>query len=225
MVSLLTRRLLREWKNLTRYSAHFADRRNVLFHLKPQDSNLHIWHLVLYDPTTSVELYLKLLIGSEEEPAIILKCLTPNELYPTNRNISLTHLNCLLIYRGLTPFLQHIWRHFFEKSAVEVSSEKSRLTIAWNRIICKDFKNLFPELLGTLAPGDYQLVKDHYRNTVNSQVESVTNTGRDKVEESCTTNNLIACDGELHNRGPVLKRRQDTSDSNDLEPSGKRFRR
>lgn len=171
---------------------------------------------------------MKLFIGSEEEPAIIVRCLTPNSMYPTNRNISLTHLNSLLIDRGLAPFLQHVWRHFFEKDAAEGCLErfdKSRLTIAWNRIVCKEFKSLFPELVGTLAPGDYQMVKDHHRNTVNTQIDSMSDSGRKGVSESCSMKNLIACDGDLQTRSLATKRRTDVSLSSDSEPSGKRIKK
>lgn len=226
MVSLLTRRLLREWKNLTRCSAHIYDQANVLYHLKPQDSNLHIWHLVLNDPSTSVELYVKLFIGPEEDPTIIMKCLTPNDLYPTNRNISLTHLNCVLVDCGLMPFLNHVWRHFFEKCTVGrclTDCDKSKFTHAWNRIICKEFKTQFPELLGSLVPGDYQMVKSYYRES--RQMELVTNTVGGRVEDSCTKNSLIACDGDFNTKGPVPKRSLDTSNTDESEPSGKRLRK
>lgn len=225
MVSLLTRRLLRDWKNLARYNAHHPGKTNVLYHLKPQESNLHIWHLVLYDPSTLMELYLKLFIGTEEEPAIILRCLTPNELYPTNRSISLTHLNYILLDRGLVPFLQQVWSLFFAKEAGQsemMDCDNSRLTFAWNRIINKEFKCVFPELVGSLAPGDYQMVKAHYHRDNGLHVGEPS-TNESQVSGTCITDDLIACDGGYRSGNPLLKRTSD--DQEHIEHRRKRARK
>ncbi|QLL30881.1 hypothetical protein HG536_0A06960 [Torulaspora globosa] len=229
MISLPTRRLLRDWKNLSRYNTQYSERANVLYHLKPQDSNLHVWHLVLYDPGTSVEIYGKLFIGTEDEPAIILRCLTPNEVYPTNRSVSLTHLNCILLDRGLVPFLQQVWGLFFAKDRGDsdmTDYDRSRLTFAWNRIINRDFKRFFPELVGNLAPGDYQMVKAHYQSSSGTHFGEPS-AHENQVSHACTTNSLIACDGGYHAGNPLLKRTSDagTSEMEHTEHRRKRARK
>lgn len=239
MVSLLTRRLLREWKHVSRHYSRFSDMKNNLFHLKPQDSNLHIWHLVIYDPSTTIELYLKLYIGNEDEPTIILRCSTPNEVFPTNRNISLTHLNYTLMDHGFISFLQQVWKLFFNNNNKMNENAKEggirpRLCFAWNRIICKDFKIYFPELLGTLAPGDYEMVKNYSKSienitskhTNNSELNnnhsiatptlSITNPiiydAKTNTAGNYTTNTLIACDFQHHTE-PSSKRQRSKCNS------------
>lgn len=204
----LTRKLLRDWKLLNRHYAHFNQRENALFLIRPQDSNLHIWHLVIRNPASKVELYLKLYIGGEEEPTIILKCLTPNTLYPIGRNISLTHLNYFLMEDGLLPLLQQIWRLFFDNRDV---TEKSRLSFAWNRIMCKEFKVQFPELAGDLVPGDYAMVKNYHNNSdvassndvvgdaqqILAPASSLLPRGELRSGPDYCIKNLIACDDDI----------------------------
>lgn len=171
MVSSLTKRLLREWKSIVR-SSHG---KTALYHIKPQDSNLYIWHLVLNDPMTSMEIYMQLFIADDNEHSnrnsgnhiIVLRSLTPNCLLPINKNISLTHLSHILIDEDLNTFIMNIWHTFFGSTTYKdnrnnnsdiINSSTSR---AWNRIMCKDFKYQFPELLGSLQPGDYQSIKTY----------------------------------------------------------------
>ncbi|GAV51887.1 hypothetical protein ZYGR_0AF03580 [Zygosaccharomyces rouxii] len=195
---VLTRKLLRDWKSLNRHYSHFNTRENVLFCIRPQDSNLHIWHLVIYNPVTTVELYLKLYIGDEEEPSIILKCLSPNTLFPIGRSVSLTHLNYFLVEDGFLPLLQQIWRLFFNNCEQMGSS---RLTFAWNRIMCKEFKIQFPELLGNLVSGDYAMVKQYYNasgvanpNDVMDDTQPILTTPTQCRSSNGETTNTIACD-------------------------------
>lgn len=213
----MTRKLLRDWKLLNRHYAHFNQRDNILFCIRPQDSNLHVWHLVIRNPATKMELYLKLYIGGEEEPTIILKCLTPNNLFPIGRSISLTHLNYFLVEDGFLPLLQQIWRLFFDNRD---ATERSRLSFAWNRIMCKEFKTHFPELVGNLVSGDYTMVKNYYNasgvanpNDVGDEpqlsatpAQSHTPLGELSASpDRCTTKNLIACDDEIL-RAPKRRR-------------------
>lgn len=195
---VLTRKLLRDWKSLNRHYSHFNTRENVLFCIRPQDSNLHIWHLVIYNPVTTGELYLKLYIGDEEEPSIVLKCLTPNRLFPIGRSVSLTHLNYFLVEDGFLPLLQQIWRLFFDNCE---QMENPRLTFAWNRIMCKEFKIHFPELLGNLVSGDYSMVKQYYNasgvanpNDVMDDSQPILTTPIQCYSPSGDTTNTIACD-------------------------------
>lgn len=235
MVSLLTRRLLREWKHLSRHYSQFSGVTNTLFHLKPQDSNLHIWHLVIYDPSTTIELYMKLYIGNEDEPTIILRCSTPNEVFPINRNISLTHLNYSLMDHGFISFVQQVWKLFFGNNNNKMDENtkregiKPRLFFAWNRIICKDFKIYFPELLGNLAPGDYEMVKSYSKSignitstyTHNTEAEdnnSITTPtlsstkpiiydAKTNTAGTYTTDTLIACDFQHHKESSSKRQR------------------
>lgn len=197
---VLTRKLLRDWKSLNRHYFHLDPKEKILFCIRPQDSNLHIWHLVIFNPITKVELYLKLYIGDEEEPTIILKCLTPNSLFPIGRSVSLTHLNYFLVEDGFLPLLQQIWRLFFDNCELQLCN--SRLTFAWNRIMCKEFKMNFPELLGNLVSGDYSMVKNYYNasgvanpNDVMDDTQPILTTPiQSHSTNSKTTNATIACD-------------------------------
>ncbi|QLG74969.1 hypothetical protein HG535_0H02960 [Zygotorulaspora mrakii] len=215
MVGLLTRRLLRDWKQISRHYQHIRDKNSILFHLKPQDSNLHVWHLVINQPLKHAELYLRLFVGSEEEPSIILRCLTPNNRFPVNRNISLTHLNYLLIDYGFFALLQRIWKLFFEHAETlsAVHEQESRFCFAWNRIVCRDFKLNFPELVGCLAPGDYEMIKDHSKRIGQSthqtrKVGSNTTVDNGSTDESYNESNLIACDDSFaRGANPFSKRR------------------
>ncbi|CAL9731215.1 ubiquitin-conjugating enzyme suppressor 1 [Monosporozyma unispora] len=211
MGSSITRRLLRDWKHLLRSLSH-TDQTNEsrFFLLKPQESNLHIWHLVLIDPSTSVELYFILYINeSMNNQIIIARCLTPCDNFPFNKNIPLTHLFPTLKEHGFHLFVIKLWYICFGRNEDSnedsptsncpdhiTNSHVSRMLKAWNRIVYKDFKLYFPELVGFLQPGDYELVKalskrlkefkydsSSYSKTINinpnknvSQVDSVSNT-------------------------------------------------
>lgn len=175
MGSSITRRLLRDWKHLLRSLSHTdPNNENRLFLLKPQESNLHIWHLVLLDPSTSMELYFILYINeSLNDQIIIARCLTPCDNFPFDKNIPLTHLFPILKEHGFHVFIMKLWYICFSNNDynnkeccfTSTFQEKNsndrvaRMLKAWNRIMYKDFKLYFPELVGYLLPGDYQSVK------------------------------------------------------------------
>ncbi|CAI4273343.1 BBM_1a_G0003540.mRNA.1.CDS.1 [Saccharomyces cerevisiae] len=161
----LTRKLLKDWKYFMRH----PEKTQGLFHVRPHDSDLHLWHVVMYEPRTSLEVYLLLYIGgNDQDPYIIMKCLSPNCCFPINRTVSMTHLNYLLLKDlGLQDLLFHIWQPLFHIQATEdlqYSPSTVKFNRAWNRIIYKDFKSYFPELIGTLQPGDYSIVKSYSKN-------------------------------------------------------------
>lgn len=171
MVPTVTRRLLRDWKHLSRsflYTHHAYQER--FFHLKPQDSNLHVWHLVLIEPATSMELYFMLYINETMDTDIIIaRCLTPCDNFPFNRNIQLSYLYPLLKEHGFYHLILKLWHMCFEDDTQthrrenDINSNNKQHIVrklrAWNRIMYKDFKSHFPELTGFLQPGDYEAVK------------------------------------------------------------------
>ncbi|EJS44768.1 ubs1p [Saccharomyces arboricola H-6] len=176
MPYLLTRKLLKDWKYLMRH----PERTQGLYHIRPHESDLHLWHVVFYEPRTSLEVYLLLYIGgNDQDPYIIMKCLSPNSCFPINRTVSMTHLNYLLLKDlGLQDLLSHIWQPFFHVQTVDdirYSPSVVKFNKAWNRIIYKDFKSYFPELIGTLQPGDYAIIKSYIKlhNINNSNSNSV----------------------------------------------------
>ena len=153
-----------------------------LFHVRPHDSDLHLWHVVLYEPRTSLEVYLLLYIGGvDQDPYIIMKCLSPNSCFPMNRTVSMTHLNHLLLKDlGLQDLLSHIWQPLFHiqlTGDLQYTPSVVKFNKAWNRIIYKDFKSYFPELTGTLQSGDYSIVKSYIKN------HSISNSNSNTVHE------------------------------------------
>lgn len=206
---MLTRKLLRDWKQLMRQE------RASTYHLRPQDSNLHVWHLVITDPITHNEQYIMLYIyGNEMDPAIIMRCLTPNILFPINRNVSLSHWNFILNENGFHGLIQKIWRSFFYESEAPSSYLSNfRLLRAWNRIMYREFKKLFPELIGSLQQGDYEMVRtlakkinDNNHNTKTQDYNAYSN-DISNVANQCSSEYLVACDTIIPNDDrPSMKR-------------------
>lgn len=63
MAYSLTRKLLKDWKYFMRH----PEKTQGLFHVRPHDSDLHLWHVVMYEPRTSLEVYLLLYIGGNDQ--------------------------------------------------------------------------------------------------------------------------------------------------------------
>lgn len=177
MVFSITRRLLRDWKHINRSLLYInPENQDSLFYLKPQDSNLHIWHLILIEPLSSTELYFILYINELFDSEVLLvRCLTPYDNIPFNRNINLSYLFPIFKEHGLHQLILKIWNICFgqqnnykkltsdaKDSNIDISRNTqyvTRMLRAWNRIMYKDFKIYFPELVGFLQPGDYESVK------------------------------------------------------------------
>lgn len=177
MVSSITRRLLRDWKYINRSLLYKnLENQDNLFYLKPQDSNLHIWHLILLEPLTSIELYFILYINEKfDSEVLIVRCLTPYDNIPFNKNINLSYLFPIFKEHGLHQLILKIWNICFNQQNncknlisntknenISISSSTqcvARILRAWNRIMYKDFKIYFPELVGFLQTGDYESVK------------------------------------------------------------------
>ena len=170
MASLLTKKMMKEWKNLSCLSSEEPR----LYHLKPQDSNVCIWHLLLKEPRTFMEIYIQLYIAdgkrSEieqyEQSAVIIRCLTPNNLLPINRNVSLSHLSHIIVDEGLNTFIMNLWHTFFATNYTSDNKFHSTIINAsmshiWNRIMCRSFKIHFPDLVGILQSGDYRTIKSY----------------------------------------------------------------
>lgn len=159
--------------------------------MKPQDSNLHVWHVVL----TSVgqgyetEIYAMLYIGSSDvEPIIVLHCLTPNGTFPPNRNVSLTHLSPLLVSAGLTGLLDHL-----QNLTSHTLKVNPKLMKAWNRIMIKDFQSYFPELCSDYSVNDedYVLVQQWLNRNSERQLKPASFRFKD-ISQATT----IACDND-----------------------------
>lgn len=169
MSSVFTKRLLREWKAISARNSSEPS----LYVLQPQDSNLHIWHLVITNPATAEEIYLQFFISFEDSsritadssPVVVLRCLTPNSLLPINRNIVLPQVGRTIVKGGMSVFVMNLWHSFFSIGAsinatgTGPSKLDPRLSRAWNRVICRSFKHYFPDLVGTLRAGDYRTIK------------------------------------------------------------------
>ncbi|SMN19574.1 similar to Saccharomyces cerevisiae YBR165W UBS1 Ubiquitin-conjugating enzyme suppressor that functions as a general positive regulator of Cdc34p activity [Maudiozyma saulgeensis] len=168
MTSLLTRKMMREWKTLSCSNSAEVP----LYYLKPQDSNICIWHLLLIEPRSSMEIYIQLYITdgkrsekeSYDQPTVIIRCLTPNNLLPLNRNVSLSHLSHIIMDEGTNTFIMNLWHTFFTTTYTSDSKFHTKVINAstshiWNRIMCRSFKLHFPELVGSLQTGDYRTVK------------------------------------------------------------------
>ena len=107
-----------------------------MYYLEPHDSNLHIWHLVLRDPETSLEFYMVLYISdsdsdsergsnfnaprvttnngySSSSPVIMLRCMTPNSSLTLHRNVSLGYWSSILLKEGLVSFVRKVHTSFF----------------------------------------------------------------------------------------------------------------
>lgn len=202
MTTTLTRRLLREWKILMRGSSHTTEC-NHYFHLKPQDNNLHVWHLVITEPNTGTEVYIVLYIAdNNNDPnnlVIFMRCLTPNDFCPMNKNISLNHLSLILRNHGFNGLIMKIWHTFFDSIDSDSNvCNNSRVLRAWNRIMYKDFKLHFPEIVGTLQTGDYQIVKGLARNLSSSNNRNTLNI--DECSQMSPRNknmNFLVCDDDL----------------------------
>ena len=236
MVSPLNRRLLREWKHISRDRGSNLD--SQYFHLKPQDSNFNIWHLVLYDSTRSLEVYMIVFIGgsnnsSDKEPSIIIKCMTPNCSFALNRNISLTHYSHILLSSGFLGIIQKIWQLLFVQPNVNITnnigniesnglgclSVDKKLMHCWNRVICKTFRMQFPELLGTLEEGDHKIAKEHLQkyhksnDVFSNQMQlnkSLPDSFNPTLKEYNMSNDILACDNDMIN-SPYYKSSTQTS--------------
>lgn len=104
-------------------------------------------------------------MASDSSPVVVLRCLTPNDLLPINRNIVLPQVGRTIVKNGMHAFVMNLWHSFFSFNSCADSMDQAKtrldapLSRAWNRVICKSFKHYFPELLGTLQAGDYRKVK------------------------------------------------------------------
>ena len=170
MTSTLTKKVMREWRNLSCLPTN----ETKPYYLRPQDSNVCIWHLLLVEPNTSMEIYIQLYISDSnkidralhEESTVIIRCLTPNNLLPINRNISLSHLSNIIVQEGIHTFIMNLWNTFFTETISYEPANGTKIINAstsriWNRIICKNFKYYFPELIGCLQSGDYRTIRTY----------------------------------------------------------------
>lgn len=196
---MITRKLLRDWKHyckLTQRDTNTHLSRNR-FWLRPQDTNIHIWNLLVYDRITNSEVFALLYVNNDCE--VLVRCLTPlvgRHCFPLNRTVSFAHLSGMLKHE----------EHGFLKLVSQISdyitanicshSDLHRLTVAWNRIIYREFKHLFPDCIGSLQQGDLEWVRSvkhmYYRNLkldlrlIGQEMESQGNSGVTECQSSTT---------------------------------------
>ncbi|KAG0667825.1 hypothetical protein C6P45_005326 [Maudiozyma exigua] len=102
----------------------------------------------------------------QDESTVIIRCLTPNNLLPINKNISLSHLSNIIVEEGIHTFIMNLWHTFFTERLAYQDTNNAKIINAstsriWNRIMCKNFKYYFPELIGCLQPGDYRTIRTY----------------------------------------------------------------
>lgn len=194
MIYPLTRKLLRDWKKLNYQSCS-------KYHIKPQDSNLHVWHCALVDETTGYEVYVMIFVGGENEPVTILRCFTPNASYPINRNICMSYLASIISNTGLVGLLDHLSYLFFDRHArrdsqylPENCEPSAHFSKVWNRTMLKDFNTYFPELYQQLeiSTRDREMIQQWLnKNTYKSNVSSPSTVPSFKFTD---TSFVMACD-------------------------------
>lgn len=200
MITPLTRRLLREWK---RHSFIQDD----LFYVKPQDNNLHIWHFVLYDDTLNLEVYLMCLIKDSdhlnEQPIILMRCLTPNQMFPLDMNICLDYMSPIIMVNGLFGFVDHLRRYLFDKKEFEDGD----LMKGWNRTVCKDFKWMFPMLVDRfpLLPSSLKKVEDYLEHRIRKVPNTLARTNNTMKKFQFDHIPILACDNSSNINDSVSK--------------------
>lgn len=163
----LYRKLLREWKRLSHY-------KHSTCHIKPQESNLQFWNIVLHDESRDLELYCVVFIShkpmNEWEPIILLNCLTPNPCIPVNKTICLNHLSPVLLNYGLCSFYEHLLSSIYSR-CTNITDYHKKLAMAWNRIMVKEFKNFSPRLFESysVTQTDVQMVNEYLQTQAQSQ--------------------------------------------------------
>ncbi|SCU84714.1 LADA_0D03356g1_1 [Lachancea dasiensis] len=193
MISPVTRRLLRDWKRLWH-------QQNTRYHIRPQDSNLHLWNFAL--TSKEAEIYGVFFIGgSDTEPIIVMRGFTPNHCFPANKNVNLTHLAPILLTQGLSGFLDQLYRMLDHTSTVG----GIRFMQTWNRLMIKDFKAHFPELHASFSPEpqDYALVQQSINST--AKHDHPLQSGF-KFRDLSPLSDTIACDND--DKGKDTKRRK-----------------
>ncbi|CCK68061.1 Ubs1p KNAG_0A03810 [Huiozyma naganishii CBS 8797] len=157
MVIPLTRKLLRDWKHICRSTINKTTE-SKRYVLKPQDTNVHIWHLLLLEPVVGLELYFILYV---DDNVLSLRCLTPNENFPLKMNVNISYMWPILRKEGFFGLIMKLWYLFYGGvGTVQKMEPVSRLLKAWNRIMYRNFTVCFPEVTGYLQEGDYEMVKD-----------------------------------------------------------------
>lgn len=163
MVSSITKKLLREKKHINRSCLYINSRKgNILFYSKPQDSNLHIGHLILVKPSTSTKLYFFLYINETYNNEVFVAWgLTLHGTIPFNRNINLSYLIPFFKEYRLQQIILEIWdicfgqtnnyqNSTFNSKNYNINSHGNnqyvvKMLKAWNRTMYKDFKIYSPE--------------------------------------------------------------------------------
>ncbi|AET40943.1 Ubs1p Ecym_7091 [Eremothecium cymbalariae DBVPG len=213
MVTSLIRALLRDWKRMQHVTdvetvgegagvcggGVEAGSNRIAVHLKPQDNNLHIWHIVLYNDTGELEIYCMCYFKerNDMEPKIIMKCCTPNSYVPVNRNICLSYLSPILTNGGgWLPFYSQLRSMFFGCAEYR---ETEQLMKSWNRIVCKEFRWNFPALCGQfhVTAEGVNLVNEYIINenlSMRKKREKLNQGFKFPLDSKNTQNDILACD-------------------------------
>ncbi|AAS54710.2 AGR220Cp [Eremothecium gossypii ATCC 10895] len=140
MVSALIRGLLRDWKRM-QYAEGGLGR-----WIRPQENNVHVWHLVLYDGMGEREIYCMCYVGERGgAPVVVLRSCTPNSYVPLQRNVCGAPVARELAGGGgLAGLYRRVAGLFFGVA----HRESAELMRAWNRVVCREFRAQFGALCG-----------------------------------------------------------------------------
>ncbi|AMD19636.1 HCL515Wp [Eremothecium sinecaudum] len=207
MVATLIRSLLRDWKRMqhTGLRGNSSENReevngnanNILPYIKPQDNNVHIWHVVLYDDLQELEIYCMCYfkVRNDAEPTVVMRCCTPNSCVPMNRNVCLSYLSPILS-QGWLAFYAQLRSMFFE--CVE-HRESGELMKTWNRVVCKEFGWNFPTLMDNynVTQEGLNYVNELLANenfSMRKKRERLNQGFKFQLEGLSPQNDLLACD-------------------------------
>lgn len=158
--------------------------------IKPQDNNVHIWHIVLYDEMCEYEIYCMCYfqVSNDTEPTIIIKCCTPNSYIPVKGNLCLSYLAPLLEQgSSWLLFYSRLRSMFFDSVEHQESGE---LMKTWNRVVCKEFRWHFPALCE-----QYNVTQRGLKYVDEVFVKENFNQGfKFRLEDRGKQKDLIACD-------------------------------
>lgn len=165
----LYKKLLREWKRISH------DRSKKYF-IRPQESNLQVWNMVLLHEKFDLKLCCVVYIGhrplDEHTIVVFFKCLTPSAFIPVNKTICLNQLAHILSDFGLCSFYKHLSDMVFGHQQPFTISE-SRMAQAWNRVMLKDFTSSFPDLFECeqIRAEDHKLVAAYLQQSSPSYIK------------------------------------------------------
>lgn len=106
--------------------------------------------MILHDEARDLELccvvYICPTMADDSSVLVLFRCLTPSPCVPVNKAICLSHLASVLQDYGLLSFYANLKEWIFNRHE-DIGDLHRRLAKGWNRIVLKEFRTLFPQLL------------------------------------------------------------------------------